>query len=149
VRTFLGRSNLSGHFAQCRSWRNSVAHLHLNPDDIIADFNIALPLELFAELERDGEIGSLAENNYSFMGVPRTFIQWLTRYLWTGPRATFAGGRRQSSDPGADPTAAETSVAPRPPAYPTPPVVTLSVRPASPHISKMGHARARPDHRQP
>jgi hypothetical protein len=40
----------------------------LNPDDIIADFNIALPLELFAELERDGEIGSLAENNYSFMG---------------------------------------------------------------------------------
>ena len=45
-----------------------VAHLHLNPDDIVADFNIALPLEVFAGFEHEGQIGSLAENNYSFMG---------------------------------------------------------------------------------
>jgi D-proline reductase (dithiol) PrdB len=45
-----------------------VAHLHLNPDDIVADFNIALPLEVFARLENEGRIGALAENNYSFMG---------------------------------------------------------------------------------
>jgi hypothetical protein len=25
----------------------AVAHLHLNPDDILADFNVALPLEVF------------------------------------------------------------------------------------------------------
>ena len=35
----------------------AVAHLHLNPDDIVADFNVALPLEVFAEFERDGKIG--------------------------------------------------------------------------------------------
>jgi hypothetical protein len=46
----------------------AVAHLHLNPDDILADFNVALPLEVFAKFEREGEIGSLAQNNYSFMG---------------------------------------------------------------------------------
>lgn len=45
-----------------------VAHLHINPDDILADFNIALPLAVFAELERRGEIGALAANNFSFMG---------------------------------------------------------------------------------
>lgn len=45
-----------------------VAHLHLNSDDLLADFNVALPLDVFAELERSGKIGSLAKNNYSFMG---------------------------------------------------------------------------------
>jgi hypothetical protein len=45
-----------------------VAHLHLNPDDIVADFNIALPLEIFADLEQGGEIGRLARYSYSFMG---------------------------------------------------------------------------------
>jgi len=35
----------------------AVAHLHLNPDDILADFNVALPLEVFVELEREREIG--------------------------------------------------------------------------------------------
>lgn len=51
-----------------RTGEIAVAHLHLNPDDILSDFNVALPVEVFAELEREGEIGSLAENNYSFMG---------------------------------------------------------------------------------
>jgi hypothetical protein len=49
-----------------------VAHLHLNPDHIIADFNIALTLDLFAELDRDREVGSLSENDYSFMGYQGT-----------------------------------------------------------------------------
>jgi D-proline reductase (dithiol) PrdB len=31
----------------------AVAHLHLNPDDILTDFNVALPLEVFTELERE------------------------------------------------------------------------------------------------
>ena len=45
-----------------------VEHLHINPDDILVDFNVALPLQVFAELEARGEIGFLAERNYSFMG---------------------------------------------------------------------------------
>jgi hypothetical protein len=52
----------------------SVAHLHLNPDDIVVDFNIALPLELFAQFEKGGRIGSLAQNNYSFMGYQGSSI---------------------------------------------------------------------------
>jgi len=59
----------------------AVAHLHLNPDDIVADFNIALPLEVFAELEREGEIGSLANDNYSFMGYQgRSSTAWREVY---------------------------------------------------------------------
>jgi D-proline reductase (dithiol) PrdB len=46
----------------------AASRLHLNADDIVADFNVALPLELFAEFERDAKIGSLAHDNYSFMG---------------------------------------------------------------------------------
>jgi hypothetical protein len=58
-----------------------VAHLHLNPDDIETDFNIALPLEVFAELERLGEIGRLAEHNYSFMGYQgRSCDAWRETY---------------------------------------------------------------------
>jgi D-proline reductase (dithiol) PrdB len=46
----------------------AMAHLHLNPEDTLADFNVALPLEVFAQFEKEGKIGSLAENHYSFMG---------------------------------------------------------------------------------
>ena len=45
-----------------------AGHLHLNNDDLLADFNIALPIARFVELERAGAIGSLAESHYSFMG---------------------------------------------------------------------------------
>lgn len=44
------------------------AHLHINTQDHHEDFNIALPLERFAELEAEGRIGKLAEDNYSVMG---------------------------------------------------------------------------------
>jgi len=58
-----------------------VAHLHLNSDDILADFNVALPLDVFAELEREGKIGSLAYNNYSFMGYQGpSSAAWRDRY---------------------------------------------------------------------
>jgi hypothetical protein len=40
----------------------SVAHLHLNSDDILADFNVALPLRAFAEFEGEGKIGALEQN---------------------------------------------------------------------------------------
>ena len=44
------------------------AHLHINTSDHHQDFNIALPLERFAELEAEGRIGRLAHDNYAVMG---------------------------------------------------------------------------------
>lgn len=44
------------------------AHLHINTRDHHEDFNIALPLDRFAELEAEGRIGRLADDNYSVMG---------------------------------------------------------------------------------
>ena len=45
-----------------------AGHLHLNNDDLLADINIALPITRFHELVAAGEVGSLAESHYSFMG---------------------------------------------------------------------------------
>jgi D-proline reductase (dithiol) PrdB len=45
-----------------------VNHLHINTRDIKTDINIALPVDRFNELKKDGKIGSFAENNYSIMG---------------------------------------------------------------------------------
>ncbi len=45
-----------------------VSHLHLNPRDILLDFNILLPIRRFQELVSEGRIGGLAQNAYSFMG---------------------------------------------------------------------------------
>lgn len=44
------------------------AHLHINTRDHHQDFNIALPLDRFAELEAEGRIGRLADDHYSVMG---------------------------------------------------------------------------------
>jgi D-proline reductase (dithiol) PrdB len=46
----------------------AVAHLHYNPEDIEADFNVLLPIHRFKELEAAGEIGGLAPSSYSVMG---------------------------------------------------------------------------------
>jgi D-proline reductase (dithiol) PrdB len=77
-----------------------AGHLHLNNDDVLQDFNIALPISRFIELEEAGEIGSLAEKHYSFMGFqgggpagPNT-DEWRDRY---GPEAA-----RQMLDEGVD-----------------------------------------------
>ena len=66
---------------EVRADQVGVAHLHLNSDDLLADFNIALPLDIFAELEKTGKIGSLAENNYSFMGYQgESSAAWRDKY---------------------------------------------------------------------
>ena len=46
----------------------AVAHLHYNPEDAEADFNVLLPTQRFIELEEANEIGGLAPSNYSVMG---------------------------------------------------------------------------------
>jgi D-proline reductase (dithiol) PrdB len=57
-----------------------VAHLHIKPDDLEADMNVALPIQRFLELEANGEIGSLAPTSYSVMGYQQSSDQWRDRY---------------------------------------------------------------------
>jgi D-proline reductase (dithiol) PrdB len=49
----------------------AVNHLHINPDYILQDINVMLPIDRMAELEREGAIGRLAETHYAFYG-----FQW-------------------------------------------------------------------------
>ena len=62
--------------ARIRAW-----HLHLNNRDILADVNIVLPINRFADLEAEGAIGSLAPTAYSFMGYQGAgAIEWREKY---------------------------------------------------------------------
>jgi D-proline reductase (dithiol) PrdB len=57
-----------------------VAHLHINPADLLADMNVALPVQRILELEAAGKIGSLAPSSYSFMGYQPDNSEWENRY---------------------------------------------------------------------
>ncbi len=46
----------------------SVYHLHINPKFAEQDLNSLLPLDRLQELEQLGEIGSVADSHYSYMG---------------------------------------------------------------------------------
>lgn len=46
----------------------AAEHLHINTRDLLIDFNVALPIRAFGQLEADGAIGSLANEHYGFMG---------------------------------------------------------------------------------
>lgn len=46
----------------------AISHSHYEHSYVKKDLNCAFPLELLADFEKEGEIGSLAETNYSFMG---------------------------------------------------------------------------------
>jgi D-proline reductase (dithiol) PrdB len=58
----------------------AASHLHINNRDILADANIVLPVSRFGELEEQGVIGSLAAENYSFMGYQPNTSEWRERY---------------------------------------------------------------------
>ncbi len=45
-----------------------MTHLHVNPVDVLADPEIALPLEGLAALVAEGRVGSVAPSHYSVMG---------------------------------------------------------------------------------
>lgn len=45
-----------------------IAHTHYDHKYVNEDLNVAFPLAIFRQLEQEGIIGRLAENNYSFMG---------------------------------------------------------------------------------
>lgn len=53
------------------------AHLHINGEDVLKDFNVSLPIKAFEQLEAEGAIGRLADEHYSFMGYQdRRLIDW-------------------------------------------------------------------------
>ncbi|MEE8421339.1 MAG: glycine/sarcosine/betaine reductase selenoprotein B family protein [Dehalococcoidia bacterium] len=57
----------------------AAEHLHLNTRDFLIDFNVALPIRAFGQLEGDGAIGRLADEHYAFMGFQeRGLEQWRT-----------------------------------------------------------------------
>lgn len=65
-----------------------VSHFHINHDPVLADLNILLPIQRFKELADEGQIGSLAEEAYSFMGYqgfPANLSGWREVY---GPEVT-------------------------------------------------------------
>jgi D-proline reductase (dithiol) PrdB len=68
----------------------AVSHLHLNPQDVLEDLNILLPIHRFQELVLAGRIKGLAQRAYSFMGYqgfPPDTAAWEEVY---GPQvATF------------------------------------------------------------
>ena len=56
-----------------------VAHLHINTEDILADINVALPIGRFQELVQAGEVGALADQQYSVMGYQPNTDEWRER----------------------------------------------------------------------
>jgi len=53
------------------------SHLHFNQADLLEDVDVVLPLRAFATLEREGAIGKLADEHYSFMGYQhRSLADW-------------------------------------------------------------------------
>jgi D-proline reductase (dithiol) PrdB len=46
----------------------TVSHLHFNPQAVLQDINVLLPIHRFKELAAEGCIQGLADEAYSFMG---------------------------------------------------------------------------------
>ncbi len=59
----------------------SVAHLHYNEDDALADMDIVLPLPLLRRFASERTIGGLTARHYSFMGFQLDPKELLESYL--------------------------------------------------------------------
>ena len=59
----------------------SIAHLHYNEDDALADIDVVLPVPLMRGLVAEGVIGRLTPRHYSFMGFQLDAKELLDRYL--------------------------------------------------------------------
>jgi D-proline reductase (dithiol) PrdB len=65
--------------ADIRQAEVGASHLHINTHSVLSDVNILLPIHRFRELAREGYIGGLAKQAYSFMGYqgfPRDTTAW-------------------------------------------------------------------------
>ena len=58
-----------------------VNHLHINTDYIKQDINVILPLQRFKEFEKEGIIGRLAPNCYSYYGFQPDPTELLTQTM--------------------------------------------------------------------
>jgi D-proline reductase (dithiol) PrdB len=57
----------------------AMMHLHVNPDDVLADPEIALPLRGLAALVAEGRVGSVAPRHISVMGYQQAGLEgWRT-----------------------------------------------------------------------
>ncbi len=63
--------------------RLGMTHLHVNPDDVLADPEIALPLEGLAALVAEGRVGAVAPSHYSVMGYQEADLA-----VWRGETAS-------------------------------------------------------------
>ena len=60
-----------------------VSHLHYNPEAVIQDINVVLPIHRMQEMAGEGAIGSLAHHHYAFMGYqgfPPDTSAWQNTY---------------------------------------------------------------------
>jgi D-proline reductase (dithiol) PrdB len=51
-----------------------MCHLHVNATDVLADHNIALPLDRLAELVAEGVVGAVAPEHVSVMGYQERLL---------------------------------------------------------------------------
>lgn len=59
-----------------------MCHLHVNPTDVLADHNVALPLDRLAELVADGVVSAVAPEHVSVMGYQeRSLDGWRSSTL--------------------------------------------------------------------
>ena len=56
-----------------------MAHLHVNDADVRSDRNVALPLDVLAELVAQGIVGASSPNHVSVMGYQGDLTDWRTR----------------------------------------------------------------------
>jgi len=59
----------------------AVNHLHINTDYIKEDINVILPLKRFKEFEKEGIIGRLTPNSYSYYGFQPDPSELLTQTM--------------------------------------------------------------------
>jgi D-proline reductase (dithiol) PrdB len=58
----------------------AVAHLHINDEDLVADPEIALPMQLLGRLAGEGRIGGAVKEHVSVMGYQeRTLREWQSK----------------------------------------------------------------------
>jgi D-proline reductase (dithiol) PrdB len=56
-----------------------MSHLHVNPTDVLADRNVALPVDVLDELVKEGRVGSAAPAHVSVMGYQEAGLEvWRT-----------------------------------------------------------------------
>ena len=58
----------------------AMSHLHVNNADVLADRNVALPIDVLDELVREGRVGAAAPNHVSVMGYQQSGLDtWRTQ----------------------------------------------------------------------